>query len=234
MEATEDISSTSYTIGGSAGWNQMQGLNASVSGSVTISNEKITIIPPIDIINDADLTTGQTLWHYQVNDIPQQPETIDLFSQWIWSIPFADYQASQTEFQFNSWADFNAQFRFLGLLQKITANFIAQVISSVPMPFGQTFALQLPVITSVSPSCVDSGQQFTIQGTGLYPSLVQAVLIGGTPVSQAAITTVSDTQIDVIAPDTAACHGTGCAVAVQTAEGTSNTNFSIVISDFCG
>jgi hypothetical protein len=37
----------------------------------------------------------------------------------------------------------------------------------------------------------------------------------------------------VVAPDTFECHGTGCSVAVQTAEGTSNTNFNIIISDFC-
>jgi len=47
------------------------------------------------------------------------------------------------------------------------------------------------------------------------------------------VTTVSDTQINVIAPDTIECHGTGCTVAVQTTQGTSNTNFTIVISDFC-
>jgi hypothetical protein len=109
----------------------------------------------------------------------------------------------------------------------------ASFVSTVLLPFGRTFALQPPVVTSVSPSCVNSGDNFIIQGTGFYPSLVQSVLIGGTPVSADSITRENDTQLKVVAPDTIECHGTGCPVAVQTTQGTSKTNFNIVISDFC-
>jgi hypothetical protein len=228
MEATVDTSSTSYTIGGSVGWNETQGLDASVSASTTITNSKTTTIPATDIVFDSNLATGKTVWQYYVNDRPQQTETITNYQGWIYEIPFSNYSGNQTEFQFNSWSQLYAKWH-----STPHAQLFATYNASVPLPFGRTFALQLPVVTGVSPSCVDSGDEFTIQGTGMYPSLVQSVLIGGTPVAPENITTVSDTQINVIAPDTFACHGTGCSVAVQTTQGTSNTNFTIVISDFC-
>jgi len=62
---------------------------------------------------------------------------------------------------------------------------------------------------------------------------VQSVLIGGTQVEPANVTTTSDTQIAVIAPDTIECHGSGCSVVVQTSEGTSNTDQTIAISALC-
>lgn len=228
MEATVDTSSTSYTIGGSVGWNETQGLDASVSASTTISNSKTTTIPGTTIVFDSNLATGKTVWQYYVNDRPHQTETITNYQGWIYEIPFSNYSGNQTEFQFNSWSQLYAKWH-----GGPPAQLLATYNASVPLPFGQTFALQSPVVTGVSPSCVDSGQEFTIRGTGMYPSLVQSVLIGGTPVAPANITTVSDTQINVIAPDTFACHGTGCSVAVQTTQGTSNTNFNITISDFC-
>jgi hypothetical protein len=228
MEATVDTSSVSHTIGGSVGFNETQGLDVSASASSTITNSKTTTIPATNILLDSNLATGQTVWNYYVNDRPQQTETVTTYQGWIWEIPFSDYQSWQTEFQFNSYADLNAKWHHSN-----PAFICASLTPSVPLPFGRTFAVQPPVVTGVSPSCVNSGDQFTIQGTGMYPSLVQSVLIGGTPVNPANITTVSDTQINVIAPDTIECHGTGCTVAVQTTQGTSNTNFPIVISDFC-
>lgn len=232
--ATQDTSSISYGIGGAVGWNEMQGLNASVSGNVTISNAKATSIPSTDIFNDTSLASGRTLWTYEVDALPQQSTTIDLPSQWIWSIPFTDYEPLQTEFQFTSTADFFAEYQ-AGISLSFTTDFEAQMIASVPIPFGTLFFLEHPRISNVNPSCVEPGQSFMIFGMGLYPSLVQAVLIGGMPVSQTDITTVSDQQIDVIAPDTTACSlDTGCPVAVQTAEGTSNTNVSVVIRSSCG
>jgi uncharacterized protein (TIGR03437 family) len=53
----------------------------------------------------------------------------------------------------------------------------------------------------------------------------QAVL--GIPAN---ITTVSDTQINVIAPDTGVDCLLGCTVVVQTTQGTSTANFTITIN----
>ena len=100
----------------------------------------------------------------------------------------------------------------------------------VPLPFGDTFALQQPVVTSVSPTCVNAGNNFTINGSGLYPSLVSKVLIDSSLAN--AYTTRSDTQIDVIAPEQS---GEALPVVVQTGEGISNSNVTIEISviDLC-
>lgn len=227
-EATQITSSVSKSIGTSVGFNESQGLDASVSETTTVSNSKTTTVPAISILNGADFGSGDTNWTYNVNDL-HTGGALDLFNQWIWQVPFSSYSPSDpAEFFFSGGAFLSAK-----ISRHDRINLEVQLSSSVPWPFGRTFAIQPPVVTGVSPSCVDSGNQFTIQGTGLYPSLVQSVLIGGTPVSPASITTVSDTQISVIAPDTFACHGTGCPVAVQTTQGTSNTNFNIIISDFC-
>jgi TolB-like protein len=75
----------------------------------------------------------------------------------------------------------------------------------------QTFQIQPPLVTALSPGCVDSEDSFTIHGTGLYPSLIQTVLINGNAVDSHAITTVTDTQLNVIALDTIECHF-GCPV----------------------
>ncbi len=44
---------------------------------------------------------------------------------------------------------------------------------------------------------------------------------------------VSDTEIQVLALSTIACHGSGCTVAVHTAVGLSNDDQRIVISTLC-
>jgi hypothetical protein len=229
MEATQETSGVSENIGGSAGWNETQGLNALVSGGLSISNSKTTIIPPITITNNANLVTGQTMWNYDVNDFQANPETITLFNQWIWSVPFSAYTLGQQNIQFNCQSNLKERFvPFTGQGPQIHVNLPVNLGSVVPLPFSQTFALQQPVVTGVSPSSVSPGDEFTIVGTGFYPSLVQAVIIGGTQVNAANVTTVSDTQINVIAPDTDECL-LGCTVVVQTTQGTSNTNFTITI-----
>jgi hypothetical protein len=235
-EATQVTSGVSTSVGVSVGFNTAQGLNASVTRTTTISNSKSTTVPAMSITNNANFSDASTEWLYDVNDL-STGGAIDLFNQWIWQVPFSSYSASDPpELVINNSSHLNANVRdnIYPTPPDSPVNVEVQLTSSVPWPFGRTFAIQQPAVTGVSPSCVDSGDQFTIQGTGLYPSLVEAVLIGGTSVDSANITTVSDQQINVIAPDTIECHGTGCPVAVQTTQGTSNTNFNIVISDFCG
>jgi hypothetical protein len=229
MEATQVTSGVSTSIGTSVGFNITGGVNASVTETTTISHSDSTTVPAMDITNDADFTTGNTEWVYVVNDL-NAAGAIDLFNNWIWEVPFTSYPSSGGgvgQLLLNYSAGLTATISDVGQV-----NVGLEFPSSIPWPFGTTFQIQPPVITGVSPSCVDSGESFTIDGTGLYPSLVQAVLINGTAVDSSAITTVSDTQINVIAPDTIECH-LGCPVAVQTNEGTSNTNFTIEISALC-
>jgi hypothetical protein len=99
--------------------------------------------------------------------------------------------------------------------------------SVVPLPFGQTFALQPPVVLSVSPTCVTAGKTFTINGTGLYPSLVSSVLIGGTPLSSAQYKKPGDTRISVVAPNQPAVDAQP--VVVNTGVDQSNDSVTIEI-----
>ncbi len=222
-EARTITSGTDYTIGGSAGWNETQGLNALISGGVSINNSTSVTVPPIVVTSEANFDTAATDWIYVLSD--SNAGTITLYNQWIWSVPFTAYQSAQADLQFKNEAELDI------LLGAITLK--ADLVSSVPLPFGQTFTLEPPSVTGIAPPCVDSGEAFEINGSGFYPNLVQSVLIGGTQVGAANITTTSDAQISVIAPDTIECHDSGCSVVVQTAEGTSNADQSIVISAFC-
>jgi hypothetical protein len=188
------------------------------------------MIPPINITNDANLATGQTTWTYDVNDIPQNGGTLDLFSGWIWSVPFTAYVTGQEDIVFNSTATLRSVYAPVNpfINHNISVNLAVNLVSTVPLPFGRTFALQPPVVTSVDPVSVNQGDTFTINGTGFYPSLVTAVLIGGTQVNPPNITTISDTQINVVAPAFDFCE-LGCTVVVQTSQGASNDNVTISI-----
>lgn len=109
-------------------------------------------------------------------------------------MPFTAYSSTQQNITFMSQA-------FLGILSNaLTAN----LTSTVPLPFGDTFSLQQPVVTSVSSTSVFEGDEFTITitGTGLYPSLVTGVLIDSESLEPSEFSTVSDTEITAVAPDT--------------------------------
>lgn len=229
QETTTVTTSTDYTLGGSAGWNATQGFNALVSGSISVSHSTSVTVPPVIVTNDANFATGEASWQYAYTNPQNSPSSTTLKNQWIWSVPFSSYTSSQTELQFESDSG------FLGMIVPYVVPFqlSTKLVSTVPMPFGQTFALQEPTITSITPACVDTGETFSILGSGFYPALVDAVIIGGEQVEAANLTLSSDTLIEVIAPDTIECHFTGCTVAVQTAQGTSNDDQTIAISSLC-
>ena len=98
------------------------------------------------------------------------------------------------------------------------------VTNSVPLPFN-TFTLELPKVEKVDPTIVKRGQQFEIIGTGLYPSLVTAVQLGGDALPTGNFTPTDDTDITVVVPSTV---NTGNQfVGVQTSQGQSNTDVTI-------
>jgi hypothetical protein len=223
MTVTAVTSGVSESVGGAAGWNQMQGLNATLTGGVTISNSTTVQIPPIHVTNNTNLETGETAWVYDVDQLPDRSETITFYNQWIWRVPFTTYDPGQDTIQFNSQTAES-------ILGSSPRTLPAELDSVVPIPFGETFVLQPPVVTSVSPTCVVEGHEFTITGSGLYPSLVTGVLIDGEQVASTAFSVVSDTEITVVAPDT---FGFFLPVVVQTAQGESNANVTIEVSPTC-
>jgi hypothetical protein len=219
-------SGVTWNVGGTAGWNQMQGLNAALTGGVSVSNSQTITCPQITIQNQSDPTLGLPQWTYGLGN-PNTDDMITFYNQWVWEVPFSSYASGQK----NVSIELTGSTNFIGLCDSAQdCQAVAAISSVVPLPFGDTFALQQPVVTTVSPTCVNAGNNFTISGTGLYPSLVSQVLIDGSPVT--AYTTRSDTQIDVVAPEQS---GEELPVVVQTGEGISNSTVTVEISviDLC-
>jgi hypothetical protein len=165
-------------------------------------------------VNASNPTTGETQWTYATPHL--SPTLTSYYNQWIWVFPFSVYQQGQLIIGINS----QAEQSLISLGDRVLE---ATLLSYVPLPFGETFALQQPVVSSVNPTCVFPGHNFTINGTGLYPSLVSNVLIDG---ATSKFTSLSDTQIKVVAPGPALSPQP---IVVQTGVGQSNSNVSIEI-----
>jgi hypothetical protein len=215
-------SGITWSAGGSAGYNQKQGFNATLTGGVSVTNSKTITCPSTTIINSGNPGSGQTQWQYRFATDGANLATF--YNQWIWEVPFSAYQKGQSTIAAQSHA----------LQYSVFGGDIATNLSlSVPLPFGQTFALQKPVVTSVSPTCVNAGNVFDISGSGMYPSLVSSVLIDGIPLTSSQYKVNSDSDIQVAAP---VQSGDDQPVVVQTGVGTSNSNVGIEISTLglCG
>ncbi len=195
--AHSTTSGVSFSIGGSTGWNQAQGVNAGLTGGVSISNSTTVTCPSVLITNQSNPTTGISRWEY-VAGAPSSPNLTSFVNQWVWEVPFSSYSKGQQSATVGSggisnWRPCSDQGN--------SGCFINMVMrSEVPLPFGDTFALQKPTVASATPACVAPGSTFAIAGTGFYPSLVSSVLIGGAPLSPAQFTATSDIVIDAVAP----------------------------------
>jgi hypothetical protein len=222
LNSTSITSGVDLTIGGSVGFDQGSGLNASLSASSTISQSKTVTYEPIDVTNRVNPSTGVTAWSFSVRDAQRAAgSTNTFFNQWVWQIPFTAYAAGQSSVTFQTQAEV-----FKSNQVPISPAVTTDLTSTVPIPFGNTFSLQSPRVDSVSSSTVRAGSTFTIKGSGLYPSLITAVLIGGTPLPAGNFQSVSDTAITVVAPKTI---GHSQPVVVQTTQGVSNDNVKITI-----
>lgn len=222
LDATSITSGVETTIGGSVGFDQGSGFNASISGSIAISQSKTVSYEPIDVHNAVNIATGVASWVFTVRD-PQRAAgtTTTFFNQWIWQIPFTAYAEGQKSIAFHTTAS-----AYKTNQVPIPPVVTTDLTSTVPVPFGDVFTLQAPRVASVDHSSVRPGSTFTITGSGLYPSLVTAVLIGGTPLPPGNYQSVSDTQITVVAPKSV---GRSQTVVVQTAQGVSNDDVKITI-----
>ena len=207
----------------------MQGFNALLTGGVSVNNSQTITCPQTTIVNDSNPGAGVAFWEYGT-PAPGTSELIVFYSQWIWEVPFSSYSANQTTVNVNSEA--LSSFMSLCVPFQSCPTFTAGLQSVVPLPFGDTFVLKPPVVKSVSPTCANAGSTFVITGTGMYPSLVTSVLIGGVALDPSQYTTNSDTSITVVAPEES---GDALSVVVQTAEGLSNADVTIEISviDLC-
>ncbi|WP_165233769.1 calcium-binding protein [Aquisphaera insulae] len=230
--ASTVTSGVSFSIGGSVGFNQAQGGIAGLSLGLTISNSTTKTVPPMTVTYSGDPATSETKWSYVIGheNLPQPSQTLSFVTGWIWEVPTGNYAQNPTALTFDSGAG-------LGYNNPLTTNsptfgslwtVSASMTSSIPLPFGTNFTLAKPQVTSVSPTTVRPGESFTIEGVGLYAPLLSAVLIGGQQVASANYTVLSDTQIQVIAPNT---PGVDLSVSVQTSQGQSNTDQTITIAN---
>lgn len=209
----------SQTLGGSVGYTQGEGFNASINASITITDSRTVTVPPVAIDYQGDLASGDTLWYYTATS-GQGIRTTTFVNQWLWQVPFEKYTPGATTIRFYVYA-----------ANEFTANggpdaVIASFDSVVPTPFGSTFELGHPAVTRVSEPTVSPGSTFTIDGQALYPGLVEAVLIGGQALPAANFEPVSDTRIQVVAPNT---PGASLPVVVKTSQGFSNSDVTISI-----
>ena len=96
--ATQTVTGASYTnsqsttLTESVGFNQSQGFNASVSESTTVGSSQTVSVPPIQIVNQSDVATGDAAWDFTAanNALPAgadfTPQT-----QWLWIVNREDY-----------------------------------------------------------------------------------------------------------------------------------------------
>jgi hypothetical protein len=221
-QATTVSSEVGWSISGTFGLSTSEGLNASLTAGVNVSNSLSTQVPPISILNQADPASGSTAWIYTFNSPPADNSSTIFADQWIWAVPWSYYEfdAYKNSFSFGSLVGYSFPTSPGDLVGQ-------QFTDTVPVPFGQTLELDPPLITAINPKTVTGGSIFTINGANFFPSLVQGVLIGGNALDPANFTVKSNQQIQAVAPDT---PGQALTVIVKSAKGYSNTNFAITVT----
>jgi Ca2+-binding RTX toxin-like protein len=228
QETRSITSGVDQSYSGNIGYNATEGLNATLGVGVTVENSTTIDVPPVIVtFTETPDPFAEAKWTKEVGGFASATvATVSFYNQWIWEVPFDRYAAGQLNTAFLTEATFNS-------IADNGGELTATLHSQLPLPFGDTFALQAPVVTSVDPDDVCAGDKFTITGTGLYPTLVQAVLINGTALDTSAFSRVSDTEITVVAPDMLDTVGFFLPVAVATAEGLSNDDVTIAIDPLC-
>lgn len=213
-ETTTITTGVNETFGGSIGWNQSSGFNASITGGLSIVNSKSTTVPPIAISYAPNLGVSAAIWTFTSTGGSVGEMTLN--DSWIWLVPFADYKPDQTTQPMSG----NA---FVGL----PLGYQVHDSITIPLPFGRNFQLTSPTVSGVSETTVKPGEIFTIEGSAFYPSLVQGVLIGGQPLNPSNFSVLSDSQIAVVAPNT---PGNALPVVVKTTQGFSQGDVTITIT----
>jgi Ca2+-binding RTX toxin-like protein len=220
-QTTTYTSNVGWSISGSVGVSTSSGLNASVTAGVSVSNSATVPVPPITIQNLADPIAGTTKWIYVFNGSPALGESTTFNDQWIWQVPWTYYKYDT----FNGMFNISSSFYYGTPVDPYYRG--TSSIFPVPVPFGQVFELDPPLILATNPKSVTVGNTFIINGVNFFPSLVQSVLIGGKPLDPANWMALSNQQIVAVAPDT---PGKALPVIVKTALGFSGPGATITIT----
>ena len=221
QETTTVTSGVNFTLGGSAGY-QAGKPSFNVAPSLTFLHSSTTTVPPVLIENLTDTQTATPQWLFDATFNTSPGLDNDYTTAWIWTVKLDDYTSATQTFDFVTTSTMVTMCNFGG--------FEMTLRSSVDQPFP-TKTIEAPVVNSVAGSPVTVGQQFQINGTGFYPSLVQNVLLQGNAVPTANISTTSDTVITVTAPNDSShfAFNKPLAVTVRTTAGTSNSDKTVTI-----
>jgi hypothetical protein len=225
---TTVTTSVAHSYSGNIGFNETEGLNATGGFGVTVSHSTSTPHPPVTVTLLGDFTEfGSAAWQKTMHQVAMPGVSTDLtfYNQWIWEIPVSAYSRTQQPTCGSMGQPCIQFFSGIGLHPNIDPNSnssrdaVTEIFPLIPIPFGFTEELQSPTTTSVNHTSVPVGCDFIITGTAFYPTLVDAVVLGGTPVPGADFQPVSDTEIRVVAPNT---PGDSQTVVVRTDVGTSS------------
>lgn len=226
---TTVTSGSSYSIGGSTGYDS--GLTADVTGSLDYSSSTSIGVPPIKIQNLTDVGTGVTQWKFtptDFNNLPGHLVTTD--ATWIWGMDLGIYNNPLPDGPYNPDAvfEYESKMRVDNVICGTNAYDLAiNMTPKIAQPFP-TETVESPVVSSVSPASVAGGQEFTIYGSGFYPSTVSAVELGGNALDSSNWIVNSDEEITVVAPD----NTTGTlSVIVKTSAGLSNSTVNVTLTD---
>ena len=191
--STSTTSGVSFSFGGNAGYKQgfFSGFNVTpVNVGMDISNSTTITCPSLQITYGGNPAEGTTDWTYKFELSNTGQDTLTVTNHWIWAVDFDEYASAQSSVEFSTDAVLAWHF---GQDNPLV---ILDVMNRVPLPFN-TFTLELPVVEKVDPTTVKLGQQFEIIGSGLYPSLVTAVQLGGDALPTGNFTPTDDTEITV-------------------------------------
>ncbi|MDX2035589.1 MAG: hypothetical protein SFX72_02970 [Isosphaeraceae bacterium] len=209
--------SVSENFGATVGWNEDSGFNATIGGGVSLEQSQTYTVPPIQILYDPNILAGTTNWIFVSNNGVLDQLTVN--NSWIWIVDFDDYETGQTILPFETYACIGPA--------NAPEDYTVIDLASAPVPFGDVFQLASPVVAGVDTPTVVPGNKFTISGSAFYPSLVESLLINGQVLDASSYTVVSDTQIEVVAPNT---PGNDLPIVVKTSQGLSNANVTIDIA----
>jgi hypothetical protein len=190
--------SKSETISGGGGFSVAvpPSFDVQASYSVTAGSQTTTTIPPVTILNRANLIAANLNWQFQPANA-----THALYStttSHLWTIPRSVYAhvypngepSGELLFTFRSFMQITSAFKQVDLN--------GQCAFYAPFP---SWTVTNPQITEVDPTRVHrGGGTFLIVGSQLYPSIVSSVLLGGDPLPAPNVVPLDDSHVKVVVP----------------------------------
>lgn len=184
---SEYTNSRSVSVSGTVGY-QGPVPNVSVTVSVTVGTSTTVTVPPVTILNGANLASATTAWDFRPAN-PLAGVLYDTSENWVWFVDRDVYGPTPNDVP-----------EVLFFSTAATDTTSVSDTCAFPPPF-RTFTVAPPVITNADPATVQrGGGTFLIRGERMYPGIVSNVLLGGDALPTSNFLPVSDTEIRVVVP----------------------------------